>query len=175
MPFAVTHALLTLFAVLLYFDFFQKKTIFPPHTIFIAALAGLLPDLDIPLSGLLNLLGIPFPLLDHRGILHSPFFGLLFFIPAVYFMHAKKRHLKIYSFLLSLGVLFHIFLDYLIGVGDGHLGLPFLWPFNAVKYPPLLALFHIQIPIIFYLGLDAILLLVFILYDEYKHKIKNFI
>lgn len=49
MPLAVTHVLLTIIAVDLFRDYFLKnKRYFTIHTVFIAGIAGLLPDMDLP-------------------------------------------------------------------------------------------------------------------------------
>ena len=55
MPFAVTHVISSIILVDLYRDYVAKhKKYFTLHTVFIAGLAGLLPDIDLPLNWLLN-------------------------------------------------------------------------------------------------------------------------
>lgn len=56
MPLAVTHVLLTIILVDLFRDYIMKnhKKYLTLHTIMIAGIAGLLPDIDIPLFWLLN-------------------------------------------------------------------------------------------------------------------------
>ena len=79
MPLAVTHVLLTIILVDLFRDYFTKhKKYFTLHTIFIAGVAGLLPDIDIPINWLLNSLGYSFDILKHGVITHTAFFGLIF-------------------------------------------------------------------------------------------------
>ena len=55
MPFAVTHVISSIILVDLYRDYVANhKKYFTLHTVFIAGLAGLLPDIDLPLNWLLN-------------------------------------------------------------------------------------------------------------------------
>ena len=173
MPLAVTHVLLTIIIVDLYRDYVTRhKKYFSLHTIMIAGVAGLLPDIDIPLSWILDYLGIQIELLQHGGIAHTPFFGLIFLIPA-FILHSRKKYKEsAYFFVLCFGILLHLFLDIVIG-GGGHNGIMLFWPLLGNGY---------------YLGivssaglanlpaaLDAIILILWLWHEEKKHKIKDFI
>ena len=85
MPLAVTHILLTIIVVDLYRDYLTKhKKLFTLHTLFIAGVAGLLPDIDIPLRMLGELFNFSIPtLLQHGGITHTLIFSLIFIIPGL--------------------------------------------------------------------------------------------
>ena len=81
MPLAVTHVLLTIIVVDLFRDYVLKKKYkkyFTLHTILIAGIAGLLPDIDVPINMILNFFGYFPDLVLHGGLTHTPIFGLIF-------------------------------------------------------------------------------------------------
>lgn len=175
MPYAVTHILLTVLLADLYRDYVTKhKKYFTLHTILIAGIAGLLPDIDIPLSWLLNAFnpGSVSLILTHGGITHTPFFGLIFLIPAIYLWERKKHKQAMYFFVISFGILFHIFLDYSLG-GGMHGGIMVFWPISMATFKIhfLSTLGLSDIP----QALDALILLAWLYHEEIKHKIKDFI
>ena len=168
MPFAVTHVLLTIIAVDLYRDYVSKyKKYFTLHTIFIAGLAGLLPDIDIPLNIFLNLFGIE---IMHRGITHTPLFGLIFLIPAFIYLSRKKHKIAMYFFVTTFGVLFHLILDFMFS--SDATGIMFLYPFSIAQFG--LNIVQEYNPILL-AGVDAIILLLWLWHEEVKHKISDFI
>lgn len=174
MPLAVTHVILTVVAVDLYRDYITKhKKYFTLWTVFIAGVAGILPDIDIPINFFLKLMNLNVPLLAHGGITHTPIFGLVFLIPFAYFWLKKKHRLAVIFLVITFGILFHIFLDYSIGGGDSH-GIMLFYPFSTARYS--IFFFHIIDPSgISFLALDAIILLIWLFHEEYMHKIKDFI
>ncbi len=168
MPYAVTHVLLTIVLVDLYRDYVAPhKKYFTLHTIFIAGLAGLLPDIDIPLNWFLNFFNLN---LIHGTITHTPIFGLIFLIHAFILWHKKKHKEAMYFFVICFGILFHIFLDYLFRIDN--YGIMFFYPFSNVVYG--LNLFQ-HISPTFFAGLDAVILLAWLWHEEIKHKISDFI
>ncbi|MBI3413510.1 MAG: metal-dependent hydrolase [Candidatus Aenigmarchaeota archaeon] len=175
MPLAVTHVLLTVIAVDLYRDYVTKhKKYFTLHTIFVAGVAGLLPDIDIPLTWVLNVLipGSMPAILAHGGLTHTPFFGLVFLLPAFYLWKDKEHKKAMYFFVITFGVLFHIFLDFLLGGGMRE-GIMVFWPLSAdtFKIHILSKLGLVDVP----QGLDALILLLWLYREERRHKIKDFI
>lgn len=173
MPLAVTHVLLTIIAVDLYRDFVTKhKKYFSLHTVLVAGIGGLLPDVDIPLSWLLGLVGYQIGLLGHGGVTHTPFFGLLFLLPAFYYLRQGKHKTGMYFFVISFGVLFHIFLDFLLGGGDPS-GIMVFWPLATDGYRIHLlnrvGVSHLPAAV------DALILLAWLYREETKHKIRDFI
>ncbi len=174
MPLAVTHVLLTIIAVDIYRDYFSKhKRYFTLHTIFIAGLAGLLPDIDIVIRIIADFFNFNVPiLLQHGGITHTLIFGLIFLIPGFLLLRKNKHRAATYFFVIAFGITFHIFLDYFLG-GGAYEGIMWFWPLSTVSY---------KIHLLGALGLpnipeavDALILLAWLWHEEVKHKIKDFI
>lgn len=173
MPFAVTHVLFAIILVDLYRDYFAKhKRYFTLHTLFIAGFAGLLPDIDLILTNVVNLFGME---LGHRTITHTPLFGLVFLIPAFYLWNKKKHKLAMYFFVACFGILSHIFLD-LILASDLGTGIMLFYPFSEFTVDigifrglTTYAMFKL------FAGIDAVILLLWLWHEEMKHKISDFI
>ncbi len=170
MPFAVTHVLTSIICVDLYRDYFTKhKKYFTLFTILVAGIAGLLPDIDVPLSWLLGKLGITVSWLAHRTITHTPLFALLFLIPGLILWYNKKHKWGILFLVTTFGILLHIFLDLVLSP-EGSIML--LWPLSTADFS--LGLLSENMSRI-YAGLDALLLLAWLAHEEMKHKIRDFI
>ena len=173
MPFAVTHVLFAIIIVDLYRDYFAKhKKYFTLHTVFIAGFAGLLPDIDIPLNWFLNLIGGE---LLHRSITHTPFFGLVFLIPAFILWYYKKLKTAMYFFVTCFGILLHILLDFVF-VTDANVGILLFYPFSefALQIGLLKSMTTIEIMSMF-AAMDAIILLLWLWHEEVRHKISDYI
>ncbi len=184
MPLAVTHILVPILLVFIFRDYYLKKKDkkhFPLHYVLIAGLGGVLPDIDIILSIILNLFGVQ----DwniHRTFTHSLFFPLIlvlfFFLLKLVHKKAKicnltrhKLELSKIFLVLAIGISIHIFLDSIFG-GPAFFFYPLLlnnYGVNLVSYlsKPLQELF--------FPTLDGILLVVWLVYLELKHKISDFI
>ena len=175
MPLAVTHILVPAILADIYRDHFSKKK-FSLHYIYISGLVGLLPDIDILFFYVFNLFR-DFAISDfHRTYTHAIFFPLIFLI--LYFLTGninpkflRKYKLKLnYIFLaITFGTVLHLALD---GFLSG--GLRPFFPFSEYVFDLNL------IPMdrfsgTFFQGLDAILLVIWLLHEEIKHKISDFI
>ena len=175
MPYAVTHVILTIVIADIYRDYFAKKK-FPMIYVLIAGIAGLLPDLDIPASGLINLaFGTNYNF--HRIYTHSLIYGIVFLaISALFFVLGKKNY-KIFDwnvpnqafvlvfFALAFGWLMHVSLDCGLS-GDGYLNLIPSMPLTFCPHPfgnSVLA------------GFDAIILVLWLIHEQWKHEIKDYI
>jgi membrane-bound metal-dependent hydrolase YbcI (DUF457 family) len=172
MPLAVTHVLLTIILIDLYRDYFSNhKKYFTIHTMFIAGLGGILPDIDIPISWALNFFGYSSALLTHGGVTHTLLFGLIFLIPALLLFSRKRHKESMYFFVVSFGILLHIFLDVIINEGYYML----LWPLTAQTF----SLMQLSSIGMVFNGiqpaLDAFILLAWLYHEEIRHKIKDFI
>lgn len=174
MPLAVTHVLLTIILVDLFRDYVikKRKKYLTLHTIMIAGVAGLLPDIDVPINWILGFFGKSFEIMSHGGITHTALFGLIFLIPAFILWHKKKYKISVYFFVITFGILFHILLDYILG-GGSYEGIRWLWPLSSHAFKlHLLRNFSLNN---LSAGIDAIILLGWLWHEEVKHKISDFI
>ena len=168
MPQAVVHVLFTIIVLDLFRDHFLKdKRKIPLHFIFIGGFAGLLPDIDILLFWILNnFLGFNVPFF-HRIFTHTFLFILIFlFISVTYFDFNRK--MSILFGVISFGVAFHIFLDWLL-VG----AIAPFYPFSDAAYG-LNLVGKLGLPLAVE-GLEAIVLLLWLWHEEKTHKISDFI
>lgn len=168
MPFAVTHVLASIILVDLYRDYFTRhKKYFTLHTVFVAGIAGLLPDIDMPLNFFLNFFNLE---LIHRTVTHTPLFSLIFLVPAIILWKKKRHREAIYFIVIAAGIAIHILLDYVVSADNG--GIMLLYPFSNTQYAlNLLKGFGAD----FYAGLDAIILLLWLWHEEIRHKISDYI
>jgi len=180
MPQAVTHVLIALIIASLIRDFYiskKDKRKFPLHYVLIAGVAGLLPDLDIIAFWVLNFFG--FSLQEvHRTFTHTLFVPLLFLIIVGLTWKLKNRelgkhHLTIHIIflMLALGSFIHLLLDaFLSGmIKPFYPFSSFAVGFSVVKYLPL------QLQNLFFPSLDAVLLVLWLIYLEWRHRISDFI
>ena len=168
MPQAVVHVLFTIIVLDLFRDHVLKnKHELPLRLVFIGGVAGLLPDIDVPVFWVLNnLLGIEVPWF-HRIFTHTLLFLLLFLAPSLILYDFNRKWSKI-LLVISFGVAFHIFLDWLF-VGAV---APF-YPLSNAAYG--LNIFgKINLPLAME-GLEAIVLLWWLWHEERTHKISDFV
>ena len=175
MPYAVTHVILTIVIADIYRDYFAKKK-FPMIYVLIAGIAGLLPDMDIPAGWIVNaLLGTNYNF--HRLFTHSLSYSIIFFSAAILFLSIKKESYKIarwkvprvaivmFFLAMSFGWFMHIFLDCSFS-GDGYLNFIPSFPLTFCPHPftnDMLA------------GFDAIILILWLVHEQWKHEIKDYI
>jgi membrane-bound metal-dependent hydrolase YbcI (DUF457 family) len=91
---------------------------------FFLILGGILPDIDF-------IFQIVFKTNLHRGITHSVFFAILIsvIVYSIFKLIEDKKALN-YALFLTLGILTHIFLDFLSPTG-----VPLLWPYTKMFVP----------------------------------------
>lgn len=168
MPQAVVHVLFTIIVLDLFRDHFLKnKHKLHLHYVFIGGVAGLLPDIDIPIYWLLNkFLGFDVPFF-HRIFTHTLLFVLIFFVISLIYFDLNRKVSKLFA-VITFGVAFHIFLDWLL-VGNI---APF-YPFSYVTYG-LNLIGRLNLPLAVE-GLEAIVLLWWLWHEEKLHKISDFI
>ena len=175
MPYAVTHVILTIVIADIYRDYFSKKK-FPMTYVFIAGIAGLLPDLDIPIGWAASfLLGANYSF--HRLYTHSLFYSIIFFIAGLVFLlmrngkcrifrwNVSSTMLMMFFFALSFGWFMHIALDCGLAA-DGYLNLIPSIPLTFCPHP-----FSNEA----LLGIDAIILVLWLFHEQWKHEIKDYI
>jgi len=137
----------------------------------------LLPDIDIAVYWVLYWFG--FALSEvHRTFTHTLLFAALFFLVSVATWKLKNKefgrhHLKIHTMLwiIGLGILIHLGLDGILGGVVIPLYPFFSWSFGI----NLIGMLPAPLGNIFYPCLDAALLVLWLIYIEWKHKISDFI
>ena len=184
MPYAVAHILVPIILVALFRDFYLKsrdRKEFPLHYVLLAGLGGVLPDIDLPISVVLNFLGFA-SWNVHKTFTNSLLFPVIFLLLFLVLLPVHKkaricnltRHklkLSIIFLIVAIGSLIHIFLDALVG-GQAF----FFYPFSIHDYGLYLTeylpkeLQALSLPL-----LDGIFLVIWIAYLEVKHKISDFI
>ncbi|HLD11056.1 MAG TPA: metal-dependent hydrolase [Candidatus Nanoarchaeia archaeon] len=172
MVLAVAHTLLAI----LYVDLFKRITktnLLTKWHFFATAIAGLLPDSDIIIRFIIkNILKMPLPnLLDHRGIFHTPFFALIFFIPGIILFFTKKRNIAIYLLIATFGIMLHISLDYITS-GGIHDGIMWLYPISTHAYQGIIG-FVYDVDLLT-ISLDAFLLITWFFYILKTKRLKEF-
>jgi membrane-bound metal-dependent hydrolase YbcI (DUF457 family) len=182
MPHAVTHVIIALIIASFIRDYYIRKgkgnrKSFPLHYVLIAGLGGLLPDIDILAFWILSWFGFTMSEV-HRTFTHTLFVPLIFLIIGLITNKIKNKelgrhHLKISIILLmlALGSFIHLALDAsLAGVIR-----PF-YPFSNfhIGYS---VMNHLPAPLgdIFFPSLDAVLLILWLFYIEWRHRISDFI
>jgi len=177
MPHATTHILVPLIAAELFRDYSVKKK-FPLHYVLIAGIAGILPDLDIPVSWLFNAFGAVINTgVFHRTITHTLLFFAFFLLLALMFSKTKIKFLSKHKLTLagiclaiSFGVFTHLLLDAIIA---GSI-MPF-YPFSefalGVNLIGTLSPFLTETILS---GIDAIILIAWLIHEEIRHKISGF-
>jgi membrane-bound metal-dependent hydrolase YbcI (DUF457 family) len=168
MPTAVTHVLFAIIAIDLFRDHVIKdKRKIPLHYVFLGGVAGLLPDIDIPIYWLFNnILGMNFPWI-HRVFTHTLVFVLMFLLAALILYDFNKRW-SLLAGIFTFGIAFHIFLDWFF-VG----GVQFFYPMSLTVYSfDLIGM--LDFPVLLE-GMEAIILLWWLWHEEKTHKISDFI
>lgn len=163
MVYAVTHVLIPMVLVDLVRDhLIKKKKILPNKFVLVAGIAGLLPDTDLLISYFLGLSEF------HRTLTHSIWFPLAFFAIFSYFYFINKKPFYWKLFLMVfIGFSIHIILDYTV---SGAVSL--LYPLNADVYG--LNLVPVSQASFVYPALDSILLIFWLVHEEWEHKISDY-
>jgi membrane-bound metal-dependent hydrolase YbcI (DUF457 family) len=178
MPQAVTHFLIPVILLEIFRDFIIKdKKSFSIQYVFIGGLAGLLPDLDIAAYYLLSFFGFTINEI-HRTFSHNLFFPLIFVILGLVFYNFKgkrlgKHHLKLRNifFVIAFGIFIHLFLDATVSgvIMPLYPLFDFSFGLNLIGLLPALWQGTIMPT------LDAIILILWMIYIEIKHKISDII
>lgn len=171
MPLAVTHVIITIVLVDLYRHYIAKNS-FSRAYVLIAGISGLLPDADIPLSWLLSLISLKsvwFHRVYTHGVIWAILFGLIALI--IYKLNKKKyfrftkNQVSLFFLMITIGWFIHIVLDCTFSGSETLSFIPFYYNFNFC--PKWLSTGAIA-------GLDAAILLLWLIHEEVKHKIKDY-
>ena len=168
MPAAVTHVIVAIVIVDLFRKYVLKKKNFPLYLILIVGIAGLLPDLDILFYWIFNLITGVQIFEVHRLFSHTLLIPFIAFVIAVgvWTFWTKFAHIL---FAFSAGYTIHLVLDSTL---SGKLAL--LYPLTTMQY----GLNLIPGSILsgtFYLGLDAIILISWLVYEYFAKNIKDYV
>ena len=184
MPQAVAHILVLIILISLFRDWYLKrgqKRNFSSHYILIAALGGVLPDIDFIFSIFLWLGGAENWYI-HKTFTHSLFIPIGLFVLFLIFRPFKakaricnigrhKLKLATIFLILAVGALIHIFLDSLVG-GP----VFFFYPLSQIDYGLYLTDYlPSELQGMATALLDGILLVLWMIYLEVKHKVSEFI
>ncbi len=166
MALAVAHVLIAIFVLDLFRHYVFGLKKFPRYLIVIGGIAGLAPDLDIPLGMIISFItGKTVEL--HRVFTHSFFFVLLFAAIGV-LLHYKKITLwRNMSYVVAAGWFLHIFLDCFYGGDLSHSF--FFWPLsNPPTFCPSWNLYTYGNHI------DAIILVMWLIHEEVHKKVRDY-
>jgi membrane-bound metal-dependent hydrolase YbcI (DUF457 family) len=182
MPLTATHIFFPLIVLSIIRDYFIKysnKRKFPLHYVLIGGVAGILPDLDVAAFWILTFFGFSYGEV-HRTFLHSLFIPVIFLLLGMVFFALRKnisefgRHklkISIIFFVIAFGNLFHLLLDWLFQSK--------IMPFYPISsYASGLDLFGylpLKLGEIVTPCLDGLLIIIWLIYIEWKHKISDFI
>jgi membrane-bound metal-dependent hydrolase YbcI (DUF457 family) len=186
MPFAVTHVLVPIIILELCRDNFKKcSKLFSRRHVFLVGIAGLLPDVSLLISRVVELLGKSVPLTDlgHRVIFHNlwiPLGFLLFYFILKYLgsTSRKKKRKKLLSFskvflVLFIGFMIHLMLDVVLTgyimpfypMSDYLINWNLIGQIATVTGIPQLTIL---------VSMDALLLLFWLWHEEMEHNIKDY-
>jgi len=179
MAYAVTHMIAAIVVIELFRKFFVKNNkIFPRYYILIAAIAGLIPDLDIAAYYFLYFFGFTLEQV-HRTFMHSAFIplglfliGFFLYITGISHSEIRKHRLKISTifFIFSAGTIIHLILDMIYGQ------IPPFYPFIHWEIGlNLLYLFPKSLQEIIPGTIDGLLFLGWLMWMEFKLKIDNYL
>ncbi len=167
MALAVTHVIITIVVLDFFRHYVFSKRNFPRYLLVIGGIAGLLPDLDMLVNWTYRFFGQT-DFNFHGLYTHSIIFPILFLVFALilhYFNRFNKEALswaKIF-YVLSAGIFLHLLLDCFYG------GYPSLfWPFGLAAFCPQWGLGS------YASGIDALILIAWLVHEEIHKKIKDY-
>ena len=173
MALALTHILLTIFVLDLFRHYHFGKKKFPRYLLVVGGIAGLAPDIDIPLSFIWNLASGNVDSL-HGAFTHSLLFVLIFAILGFYlgssasFLKSKKLQSKWAAifYVIAFGWLMHLSLDCLYGSYK-----LFLWPinFDTLAFCPDIGFLQT-----YRISIDALLLVGWLIHEEMHGLVKDY-
>lgn len=178
MALAITHILASMLAIELFRKFIIKNNkIFPRYYILIAAIAGLIPDLDIAAYYILYFFGFTLEQV-HRTFMHSAFIPLALFLigitlykTGIKFPELRKHRLKASTifFIFSIGAIIHLILDAIYGII-----MPFYPLTNFAIGLNLIGKAPEELQILIAGTIDGVLFLFWLMWMQFKLKIDNY-
>ena len=167
MALAVTHVLVAIVILDIFRHYVFGKKRFPRYLLVIGGIAGLLPDIDVPVEWLILWITGQDVVL-HRLFTHNIFLAFLFLVVAIILHYWKKMTAAKILYVVAAGWFLHIFLDCFYGGGIESLQ-PFLWPLAGnVSFCPTWNVYQ------YAQGIDAILLVLWLVHEEIHNKIRDY-
>jgi membrane-bound metal-dependent hydrolase YbcI (DUF457 family) len=165
MALAVTHIIGTIFILDLLRHYVFGKRKFPRYLLVIGGIAALFPDIDVPIGWLLSFMQGA-EVIIHGLFTHSLLFPLLFLIIGIILHYAKNNKWAKISYVIAAGLLSHIIFDCLFNSYA-----TFLWPLkiNTLTFCPK------GIAAAYRTGIDAIILVVWLVHEEIHNNIRDYI
>ncbi len=164
MAYAVTHILVPLIIISVFHHYYYKGKKLPIWVILLGGVAGLMPDLDIVLSWILSI-GSGSHVDIHGSFTHSFLWPIIFAVLGLIFYRLRKQRWMQIALVTSFGWLTHILIDILYKPRELK---AWTWPFDT------------QITVgggwdlyTYGVHIDAILLVLWLVHEQYKHKIKD--
>ncbi|MDP3734220.1 MAG: metal-dependent hydrolase [Nanoarchaeota archaeon] len=169
MALAVTHVLVVIIILELFRYYVFEKDKFPRYLVVIGGIAGLVPDVDIPLGWFLSLVSGT-TVYFHGLFTHSIFFVLLF-LALAFIRHYQddQKWAKIFA-VIAVGWFFHLVLDCFYGGFSSTETKLFLWPLTIM--PSFCPSWNVYL---FAPHIDAILLVVWLIHEEIHGYIKKYV
>jgi len=177
MPQAATHLIIALVIGSLVREIVKDKKNFPIKYVLICGLAGLLPDIDVAAYWILYWFGYSLQEV-HRTFMHTLFVPLIFLVFAI--VIGKKARIQVEDKLLRWKYIFYmIFLGTIIHLAlDASLAgqiKPF-YPFSQLSIGNnITAYMPYPLNTLFFSCLDAVLLVLWLVYLEKRYRISRFI
>ena len=164
MPNAVTHVIIAIVLIDLVRDYLFKKKGFPLYLVLIGGIFALIPDLDVLIGWFMGSLEY------HRVFTHNFIVPLVFGLIALglWYFFRNKVYWKI-VLVAGAGYFIHVLMDFLL---SGYM-YP-LWPFMNFQYGLQLVPYSL-FGGTFYAGLDAIILIVWLVHEYWQHNIRDYI
>ena len=164
MALAVTHVLIPIIILDLLRHYLFGKKKFSRYLLVIGGIAGLAPDIDIPLSWLINLFADNNVNLHSLSISHSFLFVLVFLSIALLFQSRHNQKWANIFYVIAAGWTMHLGLDWFFGEYK-----QLFWPFMTPAYMfPSWDLWKYSESI------DAIILVLWLVHEEFHKYIKDY-
>jgi hypothetical protein len=169
MALAVTHVILIIVLLDIFRHYVFGKNKFPRYFLIIGGIAGIIPDIDIPLTWLINF--FPQTTINIHGLFtHSLLFPVLFLIVGAALHYKKKTKWAGIFYVISAGWFFHLILDCLFygPILDSPLK-NFFWPLPFFNFCPQWGIYQ------YAASIDALILIIWLVHEEIHKKIKDYI
>ena len=164
MPLSVTHIILIIVVLDIFRHYVFGRAKFPRYLLVIGGIAGLAPDLDIPLSWVYNaIMGTNVYL--HGLFTHSFLVVFLLLIVGIIFHYKKNLKWAKIFYVIAAGWSLHLPLDCLFGGIDKN----FLWPILSANFCPQWGFEKFMIEI------DALILVFWLIHEEIHNRIRDYI